>query len=64
MTDRVRLTLVGLDGNAFALLGAFARAARQQGWTQSAIKAVQDKATAGDYDNLLRVLIDNTWGDD
>ena len=63
-TPKVRLTLVGLDGNAFALLGAFQHAARRQGWTPDAIKKVMDDATAGDYNHLLRVLMDNTTEDD
>lgn len=52
----VNLTLVGLDGNAFALLGTFGNAARKQGWTQAEISTVQDEAMSGDYDHLLRVL--------
>ena len=31
---RVTMNLVGLDGNAFALMGAFQKNARRQGWTQ------------------------------
>ena len=52
----VNLTLVGLDGNAFVLLGVFGKAARKQGWTQAEISTVQDEAMSGDYDHLLRVL--------
>lgn len=55
---RVRLTLVGLDGNAFALLGAFRRAARRQGWTEEEIAAVMEDATSGDYVHLLSVLME------
>ena len=58
--DKVRLNLVGLDGNAFALLGAFSRAAREQGWDGAAVKAVLDEASAGDYDHLLQTLIKYT----
>ena len=53
------MQLVGLDGNAFAVLGAFQREARRQGWTPEAIKKVQDKAMSGDYDNLLSTIMDN-----
>lgn len=59
-TKKVSLTLVGLDGNAFALLGAFQRAARKQGWKPEEIKAVMDEATSGDYDHLLQTLIEHT----
>ena len=58
--DKVRLSLEGLDGNAFALLGAFSRAAREQGWDGPSIKAVMDEATAGNYDHLLQTLIKHT----
>lgn len=53
---RVRLKLVGLDGNAFALMGAFTEQARREGWAEEEIKAVCDEATAGDYDHLLATL--------
>ena len=54
---KVRLNLAKLDGNAFALLGAFSSAARHQGWTAEEIAAVVDDAKSGDYDHLLQVLI-------
>jgi hypothetical protein len=57
---KVRLNLVGLDGNAFNLLGAFRRAANEQGWSDEEIKAVFDEATAGNYDHLLRTLMTHT----
>ena len=60
MNKKVALKLVGLDGNAYSLMGAFQRAARQQGWTKDEIKVVLDQCTSGDYDNLLRTLVDNT----
>jgi hypothetical protein len=52
--------LVGLDGNAFALMGAFQRQARQEKWTPDEIQAVLDECMAGDYDHLLRVLMEHT----
>ena len=53
---KVKLSLVGLDGNAFALMGAFQSKARREKWTDEEIKLVLDKAKSGDYDNLLCVL--------
>lgn len=64
MKKKVRLQLVGLDGNAFALMGAFQRAARRQGWTPEEIKPVLDDCMSGDYDHLLNVLMDNTESDE
>lgn len=61
---KVQLDLVGLDGNAFALMGAFQRAARRQGWTPEEIKTVLDECMTGDYDHLLATLIANTEPDD
>lgn len=57
---RVVLTLVGLDGNAFALMGAFSAAAKIQGWSNADIKMVIDECKSGDYDHLLQTLIVHT----
>lgn len=56
----VKLKLVGLDGNAYSLMGAFQRAARQQGRTPEEIKAVLDDCTSSNYDHLLSVLVQHT----
>lgn len=55
---KVNLRLVGLDGNAFALLGAFQNQARKEGWTKEEITEVIDEATSGDYNNLLCTLME------
>lgn len=54
---KVSLNLVGLDGNAFALMGAFQSRARKEGWDQDEISYVIEKCMSGDYDNLLCVLM-------
>lgn len=54
---KVTLTLVGVDGNAFAILAAFRRAAKRQGWTDSEIAAVLDDAKSGDYNHLLGTIM-------
>lgn len=61
---KVKLTLVGLDGNAFVLMGAFTNAARRQGWSKSEIDEVIDQCMSSDYNNLLRVLMANTTPED
>lgn len=61
---KVRVKLVGLDGNAFVLLGKFQLAAQAQGWPQGEIDKIREEATSGDYDHLLRVLMDNTESED
>lgn len=55
---KVNLELVGLDGNAFALLGAFRRQARIEGWDHDEISMVMDEAMSGDYNHLLRTLME------
>lgn len=50
----VRLKLVGLDGNAYSLMGAFQRQARREGWTPEEIQTVLDQCTSGDYNNLVK----------
>ena len=46
--------LTGYDGNAFAILGRVSTALRSSGASAEVQKQFMDKATAGDYDNLLR----------
>jgi len=53
---KINLKLVGMDGNAFFILGAFQKQAKKEGWTGAEIDAVLDKATSGDYNNLLSVI--------
>jgi len=54
--DKVRLNLVGLDGNVFMVIGAFAKAARRQGFADSEINVVLDEARSLDYDHLLGTI--------
>jgi hypothetical protein len=50
----VTVQLVGMDGNAFAILGRVAAALRKAGHAD-AVKEYMDEAMSGDYDHLLRV---------
>jgi len=45
--------LVGMDGNAFAVLGACKEAARKAGWSDDQIRLVQEEMMNGDYNHLL-----------
>ena len=56
---KVNLDMVGLDGNAFAIMGAFQRQARREGWTKEEINEVLDKARSGDYNNLVKTIMDH-----
>lgn len=57
--EKVQMTLTGLDGNAFSLLGAFRKSAARQGWTEKEIQVVLNEAMADNYDHLVNTLMDN-----
>ena len=60
MTDKkINLQLVGLDGNAYMLMGAFRKQAKREGWTDTEINEVLTEAKSKDYDYLLSVLIEH-----
>lgn len=54
---KVKLKLVGIDGNAYFLLGAFDNQAKKERWTEEEIDAVCEEAMSGDYNHLLRTLM-------
>jgi len=56
---KVKMKLVGLDGNAFSIMGAFRKNAIKQGWTIEQVNAVLDEAMMGDYNHLLQTIIKN-----
>lgn len=66
----VELDLVGLDGNAFNLLGVFQREARRQGWNSEDIEKVLKEAKSSNYDHLLLTLTshctdpEDFWGEE
>jgi hypothetical protein len=57
---KITLDLVGLNGNAFYLMGAFSRQAEKEGWTEEEIEEVMTECRSGDYDHLLQTLIHYT----
>lgn len=54
--SKLKGCLVGVDGNAFAIMGYFKRRAKEQGWNSAQVNIVLEKAMSGDYDNLLSVI--------
>ncbi len=52
----VNLDLVGVNGNAFMIMGVFQRQAKREGWTQEQIDAVLKEAKSGDYNHLLATI--------
>jgi len=58
MEKKINLNLVGLDGNAYSLMGAFGAQAKREDWTAAEISEVLDDAQSGNYEHLLSVLSD------
>lgn len=54
--QKPKVKLIGHDGNAFFILGTVKKALVKAGMDKEA-KEFMEKATAGDYDNLLRVVM-------
>jgi hypothetical protein len=61
---KVVMELLGMDGNAFVLMGEFSKRARRQGWAKEEIDYVLGKCMSGDYNNLLRTLMQYTTEDE
>lgn len=53
----VTVELVGVDGNAFVVLGTVQKAMRKAGIDKADIEAFVTEATAGDYDHLLQTVM-------
>jgi hypothetical protein len=59
---KVKLKLVGLDGNAYVILGAFERQAKREGWSQEEIDIVKKEAKSADYTHLLGTIMEHCVG--
>lgn len=53
----ITVKLVGEDGNAFSIIARVQRALRTKGVPAEEIDAFRAEATSGDYDHLLRTVI-------
>lgn len=51
-------SLVGVDGNAFAIMGYTAKAMRRADFTKEDIDKMYDEAKSGNYFNLIAVCDD------
>ena len=51
------LQLVGLDGNAFSIIGAVKRAMRAAGFSAKAQGEMVEAAMSGDYNNVLQTAM-------
>lgn len=54
---RPQLQLVGIDGNAFNIVGKAAKAMKRARCSAEHIKAYQAEAMSGDYDHLIQVTM-------
>lgn len=52
----VNLDLVGVNGNAFMIMGVFQRQAKKEGWTTVEIETVLKEAKSKDYNHLLATI--------
>lgn len=50
-----KYNLVGVDGNAYSVMGYVRNAMRREGRTKEEIAKYTEDATSGDYNNLLMV---------
>jgi len=57
MSNKIFCQLTGQDGNAFAVMGRVMRSLKRAKVSPEKIKEFNDKATSGDYDNLLAECI-------
>lgn len=50
-----KYSLIGIDGNAFSIMGYTARAMQKEGFSEEEINAMYDEAKAGNYYHLVAV---------
>jgi len=56
--NKPKVTLVGEDGNSFAIMGTVKKALRKAGADKEYVASYFDEATAGDYDHLIQVTME------
>lgn len=52
----VNLNLIGVNGNAFMIMGVFQRQAKRESWSQEEINTVLTEVKSGDYNHLLATI--------
>lgn len=60
---KVKMDMVGMDGNAVNLMGQFKKRAKSDGWENEEIQYVLHQCMSSDYNNLLTVLLRYTEED-
>ena len=54
----MKYTLVGIDGNAYSVMGTVSRWMRNEGYSKSEIDEYLKEAKSSDYNHLLCVSMD------
>lgn len=54
--ENIDVQLIGMDGNAFSVLGRVLDAMKKAGLSQADIDAFVKEATSNNYDNLLMTV--------
>ena len=54
---KAELELVGLDGNAWSIMGAVKRAMRQHGYSNQAQGEMTEDSMSGDYNHVLQTAM-------
>jgi len=55
---KVPINFMEMDGNAFAIMASFQRAARREDeWTREDIDCVLEDMRAGNYDHLIQTML-------
>ena len=58
LTKKEKYSLVGINGNAFSILGICLRAMRQAGLSKEERDKFYAEATSGNYDHLLMTCME------
>lgn len=53
----IEVSILGRDGNAFAIMGAVSNALRKAGISSDEVKEYTSESMSGDYENLLRTAM-------
>ena len=58
MADKIEVTLIGEDGNAFAIIGKVSGALKRAGLRDEATEFTAKAMECGSYDELLRLVME------
>lgn len=56
--NKIKYSLVGIDGNAFAIMGYTTKCMKRENKSKSEINNYMNKATSSNYDHLVSVSLD------